>query len=119
VSAFASDLNRSPSEGIWRSLNKLVIALIVMCASVPIAYSFLPEVSKRKEQRQRIEALKIDLEHQKMQLVRFEREEKLLRNDPEYAGLIARDKLDLMKEGETIYRLDTAKLDPAKFRKNP
>lgn len=118
MSAFASD-NHRPTEGIWLSLNKLVIALIVMCASVPIAYSFLPEVSKRKEQRQRIEALKIDLEQQKMQLVRFEREEMLLRRDPEYAGLIARDKLDLMKEGETIYRLDVAKIDPSNFRKNP
>ena len=119
MSAFASDLHNRPTEGIWLSLNKLVMALIVMCASVPIAYSFLPEVSKRKEQRERIETLKIELEHQKMQLVRFEREEMLLRRDPEYAGLIARDKLDLMKDGETIYRLDTAKIDPAKFRKNP
>jgi len=119
VSAFASDLHQRPSEGIWPSLNKLVIALIVMCASVPIAYSFLPEVSKRKEQRQRIETLKIALEQQKMQLVRYEREEMLLRRDPEYAGLIARDKLGLMKPGETIYLLDAAKIDPSKFRKNP
>jgi len=119
VSFSASDLNHRPNEGIWLSLNKLVVALIFMCASVPIAYSFLPEVSKRKEQRQRIEALKIELEQQKQQLVRYEREELLLRRDPEYAGLIARDKLDLMKEGETIYRLDTAKTDASKFRKNP
>jgi cell division protein FtsB len=119
VSAFASEPQHRPTEGIWPSLNKLVLVLILLCASVPVAYSFLPEVSKRKEQRQRIEALKIDLEHQKMQLARFEREETLLRRDPEFAGLVARDKLDLMKDGETIYRLDPAKLDGAKFRKNP
>ncbi len=119
MSAFASESQHRPKEGVWPSLNKLVLALILMCASVPVAYSFLPEVSKRKEQRQRIEALKIELEHQKMQLARFEREETLLRRDPEFAGLIARDKLDLMKEGETIYRLDSTKLDSAKFRKNP
>jgi cell division protein FtsB len=119
VSAFSSDLNHRPTGGVWHSLNKLVLVLIVLCASVPIAYSFLPEVSKRKEQRQRIELLKRELERQKMQLARFEREEMLLRRDPEYAGLIARDKLDLMKEGETIYRLDSTKIDAAKFRKNP
>jgi cell division protein FtsB len=61
----------------------------------------------------------MDLEQQKMQLARYEREEMLLRRDPEYAGLIARDKLDLMKEGETIYRLDDPQFDPAKFRKQP
>jgi cell division protein FtsB len=96
-----------------------MLVLIVLCASIPIAYSFLPEVSKRKEQRNRIESLKTELERQKMQLARVEREEMLLRRDPEYAGLIARDKLDLMKEGETIYRLDATKIDPAKLRRNP
>jgi cell division protein FtsB len=119
VSAFASELHNHPDEGIWHSLNKLVLVLIVLCTSVPIAYSFLPEVSKRKEQRQRIETLKADLEQLNAQKLRYEREEMLLRRDPEYAGLIARDKLDLMKDGEMIYRLDSAKLDAGKFRKQP
>jgi cell division protein FtsB len=97
----------------------MLLALILLGSSIPIGYSFLPEVSKRKEQRQRIESLKAELERQKMQLVRYEREETLLRRDSEYAGLIARDKLDLMKPGETIYRLDPARLDPARFRRVP
>lgn len=120
MSAFASDIRSSSQPGgIWHSLNKLLLVLICLGAAVPIAYSFLPEVSKRKELQQRIDTLKAELETQKMQLARYEREEMLLRRDPEYAGLIARDKLDLMKEGETIYRLDAQKLDPAKFRRNP
>lgn len=119
MSAFSSDQRPRNDEGIWHSLNKLVFVLIVLCAAIPIAYSFLPEVSKRKEQRDRIEVLKAELERQKMQLARFEREEMLLRRDPDYAGLIARDKLDLMKEGETVYRLGATKLDQNKFRKNP
>ncbi len=36
--------------------------------------------------------------------------------DPEYIGLMARDRLDLMKEGETIYRLEPPKIDPSKMR---
>ena len=119
VSDFARDLNTQPAGGIWSSLNKLVIALILLCASVPVAYSFLPEVSKRKEQRERIEVLRLDLDRQKSQLARYEREEMLLKRDPEYAGTIARDKLDLMKDGETIYRFDPAKTDPARLRRNP
>ena len=38
-----------------------------------------------------------------------EREVYLLENDKEYIEIIARDKLDMMKEGETIFRLDPAK----------
>ena len=119
MSAFASDIRSSPSEGIWHSLNKLVFVLIVLCVSIPIGYSFLPEVSKRKEQTQRIEALKQELENQRMLLTRFTREEYLLKHDPEYAGLIARDKLDLMRPGETIYRFDPPRIDPKVMRKNP
>ena len=119
MSAFASDIRTSPSEGIWHSLNKLVFVLIVLCVSIPIAYSFLPEVSKRKEQAQRIEALKLELEKQHAVLARFERERMLLTNDPEYAGLIARDKLELMRPGETIYRMDGPKPDIRQMRRIP
>jgi hypothetical protein len=111
--------NRPHDAGIWHSLSKIVAALICCCLIVPIAYAFLPEVSKRKEQRQRIEQLKMEVEQRKQVLVRYERDERLLRRDPEYAGIIARDKLNLMKEGETIYRLDDPRIDQAKLRKNP
>ena len=32
---------------------------------------------------------------------------------------IARDRLDLMKEGETIYRISPALPDPSRMRRNP
>ncbi len=38
-----------------------------------------------------------------------EREVYLLENDKEYIETIARDKLDMMKDGETIFRLDPSK----------
>jgi len=38
-----------------------------------------------------------------------EREEKLLRSNSEYLSVIARDKLDLMQEGEVLYRFDPTK----------
>jgi cell division protein FtsB len=116
VSDLVGDFRSHPSEGIWHSLNKFVLTLIVLSASVPLAYSFLPEVSKRKEQRMRIEGLKDEVDKQRMLLARNQREEYLLRHDPEYVGLIARDRLDLMKEGEMIYRIDPPKPDAAKLK---
>lgn len=86
---------------------------------MPIAYSFLPEVASRKQQKTRIESLKAEVEKQRMLLARYEREEMLLKRDPEFIGVIARDKLELMKDGETIYRLDDPQMDTTKFRKNP
>ena len=36
-----------------------------------------------------------------------------MQNDPEYLGIKARDRLDLMKEGETILRVDPPSNRPA------
>jgi cell division protein FtsB len=116
VSIRTGESRSRPSDGIWYSLSKVMLMLIVLSAAVPFAYSFLPEVSKRREQRARIETLTSEVENLRMKLARSEREENLLRNDPEYMAIIARDKLDLMKEGEMIYRLDPPKIDPASLR---
>lgn len=104
--------------GIWHSLNRLVLTLIVLIGAVPIGYSFLPEVSKHKEQEARIEELKAEIEKQRMTLVRHQREEDLLKHDPEYVGIIARDRLDLMKEGETIFRIAPSLPAPSQMRLN-
>jgi cell division protein FtsB len=107
------------SSGIWHSLNRFVFTLIVLAASVPIAYSFLPEVKKRREHDTIIEQLKADIDQERMKQQRYEREEKLLRLDPEFISIIARDRLDLMKEGETIFRVDPPKPSRAQMKLNP
>lgn len=107
------------SSGIWHSLNRFVFTLIVLAASVPIAYSFLPEIKIRKQHESTIEQLKADIDQERMKLQRYEREEKLLRLDPEYISIIARDRLDLMKEGETIFRVDPPKPSRTQMKLNP
>jgi cell division protein FtsB len=96
----------SPAGGIWHSLNRFLFTLIVLTLLTTVAYRMLPEISKRKEQQARVDELKVEVEKEKEILSRNLREETLLKLDPEYVGLIARDRLDLMKDGETIYRLD-------------
>ncbi|HEX8312230.1 MAG TPA: septum formation initiator family protein [Chthoniobacteraceae bacterium] len=110
------DFRSRPSGGIWHSLNRFVFTLIILSSAVPIGYSFLPEVQKRKEQDLRVEELKAEIEKQRMILARFQREENLLKHDPEYVGLVARDRLNMMKPGETIYRLDVPKPAPSTMR---
>jgi cell division protein FtsB len=46
------------------------------------------------------------LTEEKNLLARQTREVTLLKADPTYLETIARDKLDVMKEGETIFRLE-------------
>jgi cell division protein FtsB len=108
--------NRPPTEGIWYFLNRLLFVLILLVLGAIAAYHFLPEVSKRRDQQARVEELKMEVEKQRQLLTRNMRFEELLKHDPEYVGLIARDRLDLMKEGETIYRLDPPKPNKTDMR---
>lgn len=110
---------REPAEGgLWTSLNRFLATLIVVIIATAVGFQALPEMGKRREQEAQIEALVAQIDQQKQLLTRRMREERLLKTDPEYVGLIARDRLDLMKEGETIFRLDPPKVDISKMRLN-
>lgn len=93
-------------EGIWPSLNKFLLVLILVTLTIPIAYSFMPGVAQLTRVKAQIEELNSKIEIERMKLANLQRQEFLLRNSPEYVALIARDKLDLMQTGETIYRYD-------------
>jgi cell division protein FtsB len=107
VSERFGDQRNRPAEGIWYSLSKFIVLLTVVTAAVPVAFSFMPEVNNRKEQLAKLEELRAAVEHETMLNARYEREENLLKHDPDFAAVYARDRLDLMKDGEMIFRLDS------------
>ena len=108
----------TPSGGIWHSLNWLLSVLIVLTVVAVVAIRFNPENAKRRAQLAILDQLKLDVEQARQDLARNTREEEMLKHDPEYVGLIARDRLDLMKEGETIYRLDPPRVEKGKMKLN-
>ena len=103
-------------KGIWTALNRFVAILIVFAGVLPLGISFLPEFDKSRELELRIEDLKAAIDHQKLVLQRHQHEENLLKHDPEYVSLIARDRLDLMRDGETVYRISASAPLPAGSR---
>ncbi len=66
----------------------------------------MPQYKKLTQSRDDIDTLQAQVTEQKMLLARQTREVNLLKTDPTYLETIARDRLDLMKEGETIFRLE-------------
>jgi cell division protein FtsB len=99
-----------PSEatpiGVWAALNRVLVTLIVVTALAVVVYRFLPETGRRRAHAETIAALSDRVEKQQQQLQRARREAELLTRDPAYLELIARDRLDLVKEGEKVYRLE-------------
>jgi len=53
-----------------------------------------------------LQALKEQVAHERTTLNRQSKKLNLLQNDRGYIEMLARDKLDLMKPGETIFRLE-------------
>lgn len=101
--------NNTPDGGIWHSLNRLLIALILLALALLVGFRFTPEISKRRIQQAILDELKVEVEKERQLLARSERLETMLKRDAEYLGIIARDRLDLMREGETIYRFEPSR----------
>jgi cell division protein FtsB len=97
---------------VWQRLNSVLRVLLVLALGLVIVSLFLPQSKKLTQSRAEIDRLQGQVTEQKILLARQTREVNLLKTDPTYLETMARDRLDLMKEGETIFRLE--QLPPAK-----
>ena len=91
---------------VWQRLNSVLRVLLAVAVVLVILSLFLPLYKKRTQSQTEIDNLQSQVNDQKMLLARQTREVNLLKTDPVYLETIARDRLDLMKEGETIFRLE-------------
>ena len=91
---------------VWQRLNSVLRILLTLAAVLVIVSLFLPIYKKRNLSQVEIDNLQNQVNDQKILLARQTREVNLLKTDPVYLETIARDRLDLMKEGETIFRLE-------------
>ncbi|MGC3991144.1 MAG: septum formation initiator family protein [Chthoniobacteraceae bacterium] len=108
-----SEFRERRQTTVWHTLNKLVVILILLAGSVTAVLYFLPEVRYLRDMKSRRDTLQTEKETKSAEVKKNHRVEELLKNDPEYVETIARDKLDLMKPGETIIRMDTPSPAPA------
>lgn len=93
---------------IWQQLNRILIVLLVVAFWLGVVSLFLPPYKELTRGRAEIDNLQAQVNEQKSLVARQTREVNLLKTDPTYLETIARDKLDLMKEGEVIFRLESS-----------
>ena len=90
----------------FRTLNRLLIFGIIAAICVVGVLLFFPLLQQHRELSAKQAQLESDLIEAEKLYVWQSREEKLLKGDPEYIETIARDRLDMMKPGETIIHLE-------------
>ena len=108
-----ADFRARRDATLWQRLNRVLRVLLFIAIWLVIVSLFVPPYKKLNQSRNEIDALLAQASDQKTLLARQTREIGLLKTDSTYLETIARDRLDLMKEGETIFRLETG---PAKRR---
>ena len=91
---------------VWQRLNRVLGVLLFVAIWLVIVSLFVPPYKKLMQSRAGIDNLQAQVNEQKILLARQTREVTLLQMDATYLETIARDRLDLMKEGETIFRLE-------------
>jgi len=99
---------RSQSEFLPTAM-RVVLGLIVTCALLTAGFTFYPEWTRLSDMKHNLTSQTAHLEALKKSTAAHEQEVHLLLTDTEYLEMIARDRLDLMKNGETIFRLSSAK----------
>jgi cell division protein DivIC len=107
------DLRARREATIWQQMNHVLRVLLFIAVWLLIVSFFLPPYKKLQQNRAEMEKLQAELSEQQGLLARQSKRVTLLKTDPTYLETIARDNLELMKEGETIFRLETRR-PPAK-----
>jgi cell division protein FtsB len=91
---------------IWQQMNQVLRVLLLIAVWLLLISFFLPPYKKLQRDRAEYDQLNNQLTEQKALLSRLTRQVTLLKNDPAYLETLARDNLEMMKEGETIFRLE-------------
>ena len=103
-----ADFRARREATVWQRLNRILLVLLIIAIWLVIVSLFVPPYKKLMQSRTEIDTLQQQVSEQQNLLARQTREVTLLKTDVSYLETIARDRLDLMKEGETIFRLETA-----------
>ena len=82
---------------------KNALALFIM--TVLIVSVFLPSYSKMQELKLRNQIYAKRIEELEIKNKKLEQERGFLKNNPEYLEKVAREKMGLIRQGETVYKI--------------
>lgn len=100
------DFRARRDASVWQQLNRVLKALLFIVFVLAVVSLFVPQNARLNRSRSEIDNLQAQVNEQKQLLTRQTREANLLKTDATYLETIARDRLDLMKDGEVIFRLE-------------
>jgi cell division protein FtsB len=101
-----AQIRKRHETDFWRAVNRFLVFLIGIGGVIVISMAFVPELRRIDEMKATLAGLQKDLANQQLLLAQQQRQERWLNESPGYVELKARDLLGVMKEGETMVRID-------------
>jgi cell division protein FtsB len=93
-------------HGIWSSLTKVVVGLIVLAVLLLIGTCYLPLIQENTRMRAEILKLERRLKTEQEKSDELSGQIEALRNDPKTVERLAREKLGYAKPDETVIRFE-------------
>lgn len=88
-----------------RIINRAAFAVLLIVLCVAVGVLSVPQLRELRSLNEELRRAEAQEEHARAFNEQKERELKALREDPRYLELVARDRLDLQRPGERIYRI--------------
>jgi cell division protein FtsB len=102
----ASTAAAVPRSSLWKRLSRLMEVVIYALLVLAVVKLFGPELQRREDldvEKQLLEGIRDEKESQ---VVHLRQEHRLLKTDKNYLETVARDRLNLQREGEHVVRIE-------------
>jgi len=99
-------LRQRPQGNVWAVLVQITQFLLVLAVVAALVLCFLPVIQQSQRLQDQLDANRRLIESEKDQMIQKRDEIELLRSNEDYIERLARDKLNLGRPGEQIFRFD-------------
>ncbi len=95
-----------PKPNLWQRLSRGMEVVIFLLLLLSVYKLFGPELDRQDELTAEINRLTQIESSKEEQVMRLRQEHRLLKTDKDYLETVARDRLQLQRPGEYIFRID-------------
>ena len=107
-SSRAEQYRASEAQGWWAAANRFLLILIFLGLAMAMICMYIPLFQHQSQFEREEKLLGEAIAREERLRSRPDRELLLLETDREYLEMVARERLDLLKQGETVFRLETS-----------
>ncbi|CAF0689208.1 FtsB family cell division protein [Candidatus Methylacidithermus pantelleriae] len=101
------------SGGVWRALTQVCKVVCLAAVAILVMSFYLPLIQKLQELENRKGRLEEQIHQARTRSQELEYVFRLLKTDPDFVERMARDRLNMGKPGETIFRFEPYPVGPS------